>query len=108
MWCRFWTSSESWPSALLPIRLPITFSVGKEGGYMMANFGCRKRGSCVDAVAVLMNRTQQAWGEELKMMGALPVDVRSAFSNASKAQVGGRMEKGLLCSRYLPCGLGGT
>ena len=42
-------------------------------------YGCRKRRSCVDAVAVLMNCTQQAWAGK-KVAGALFMDVKSAFN----------------------------
>jgi len=54
-------------------------------------YGCRKRRSCIDAVAVLMNRTQQAWVGE-KVAGAVFMDVKSAFNNVSKAHLGRRME----------------
>jgi len=53
--------------------------------------GCRKRRSCIDAVAILMNCTQQAWGEK-KVTGALFMDVKSAFNNVSKSHLGRRME----------------
>ena len=53
--------------------------------------GCRKRRSCIDAVAVLLNQTQQAW-EEKKIAGALFMDVKAAFNNVSKAILGKRME----------------
>ena len=43
------------------------------------------------AVAVLMNHTPPAWGEK-KVVGALFMDVRSAFSKASKAHLGRRTE----------------
>jgi len=55
-------------------------------------YGCRKRRSCVDAVAVLMNRTQPAWGEN-KLAGALFMDVKSAFNNVDKTLLGKRMEE---------------
>jgi len=54
-------------------------------------FGCRKHRSCVDAVAVLMNRTQQAWSQK-KVAGALFMDVKSAVNNVSKGILGRRME----------------
>jgi len=46
-------------------------------------YGCRKRRSAVDAVAVLMNWTQQAW-QEKKVAGALLMDVKAAFNNVSR------------------------
>jgi len=54
-------------------------------------FGCRKRRSCIDAVAVLMNRTQQAWTEK-RVAGALFLDVKSAFNIVSKSLLVRRME----------------
>jgi len=36
----------------------------KERGLHEGQFGCRKRRSCIDAVAILMNRTQRASGGE--------------------------------------------
>jgi len=53
-------------------------------------FGCRKRRLCVDAVAVLINRTQQAWNQK-EVAGALFMDVKSAFNNVSKAHLGRRL-----------------
>jgi ribonuclease HI len=63
----------------------------RKKGLHEGQYGCRKRRSCIDAVAVLMNRTQQAWkGKEIA--GALLMDVKSAFNNVSKAHLGKRME----------------
>jgi len=63
----------------------------RKRGLHDGQFGCRKRRSCVDAVAVLMNRTQRPWNEK-KVAGALFMDVKSAFNNVSKALLGRRME----------------
>jgi hypothetical protein len=63
----------------------------RKKGLHEGQYGCRKRRSCIDAVAVLMNRTQQAWGEK-KIAGALLMDVKSAFNNVSKTHLGKRME----------------
>jgi len=60
-------------------------------GLHEGQFGCRKRRSCVDAVATLMNRTQQEWDNK-RVAGALFMDVKSAFNNVSKAHLGRRME----------------
>ena len=54
-------------------------------------YGCRKRRSCVDAVAVLINHTQHAWAAK-KVAGALFMDVKSAFNNVNKAHLGKRMQ----------------
>jgi len=54
-------------------------------------YGCRKRRSCVDAVAVLIHRTQQAWAAK-KVAGALFMDVKSAFNNVNKTHLGKRMQ----------------
>ena len=61
-------------------------------GLHEAQFGCRKRRSCVDAVAILMNRTQKAWAAR-RVAGALFMDVKSAFNNVDKTFLGKRMEK---------------
>jgi len=54
-------------------------------------YGCHKWQSCVDAVAVLMNCTQQVWAGK-KVAGALFMDVKSAFNNVSKTHLGKRMQ----------------
>ena len=46
-------------------------------------YGCRKRRSCVDAVAVLISDTQQARNRET-VTGAVLMDVKSAFDNVSR------------------------
>jgi hypothetical protein len=63
----------------------------RKKGLHEGQYGCRKRRSCIDAVAVLMNRTQQAWGGK-KIAGALFMDVKSAFNKVSKTHLGKRME----------------
>jgi len=60
-------------------------------GLHEGQYGCRKRRATVDAVAVLMNRTQQAWKRK-KVAGALLMDVQSAFNNTSKRLLAARME----------------
>jgi len=52
-------------------------------------YGCRKRRSAVDAVAVLMNRTQQAW-QGKRVVGAL-MDAKSAFNNVSRPVLSRRL-----------------
>jgi len=64
----------------------------RKRGLHEGQFGCRKRRSCVDAVAILMNHTQQAW-EQKKIAGALFMDVKSAFNNVDKTFLGKRMEE---------------
>ena len=61
-------------------------------GLHEGQFGYRRRRSCVDAVAILMNRTQKAWAGR-KVAGALFMDVKSAFNNVDKTLLGKRMEK---------------
>jgi len=63
----------------------------RKRGLHEGQFGCRRRRSCVDAVAILMNRTQQAW-EKKRIAGALFMDVKSAFNNVDKTFLGKRME----------------
>jgi len=63
----------------------------RKKGLHEGQYGCRKRRSCIDAVAVIMNRSQQAWGEK-KIAGALFMDVKAAFNNVSRAHLGKRME----------------
>jgi len=64
----------------------------RKRGLHEGQFGCRKRRSCVDAVAILMNRTQQAW-ERKKIGGALFMDFKSAFNNVDKTFLGTQMEQ---------------
>jgi hypothetical protein len=64
----------------------------RKHGLHEGQFGCRKRRSCVDAVAILINRTQEAWGQK-KIAGALFMDVKSAFNNVDKTFLGRRMEE---------------
>jgi len=64
----------------------------RKRGLHEGQFGCRKWRSCVDAVAILMNRTQKAW-ERKKIAGALFMDVKSAFNNVDKTFLGKRMEE---------------
>jgi hypothetical protein len=54
-------------------------------------YGCRKWRPCIDAGAVLMNRTQQVW-QGKKIAGALFLGVKSAFNNVGKTHLGKRME----------------
>jgi len=49
-------------------------------GLHKGQYRCRKRRATVDAVAVLMNRTEQAW-ERKKVAGTLLMDVQAAFNN---------------------------
>jgi len=53
-------------------------------------YECRKRRSAVDAVAVLMNRAQQAW-QGKRVAGALMMDVKSAFNNVSRPVLSRRL-----------------
>jgi len=69
----------------------ITDHLERKQGLHDGQFRCRKRRSCIDAVAVLMNRTQQAWNRK-QVAGALFMDVKSAFNNVSKTHLGKRME----------------
>ena len=52
--------------------------------------GCWKRRSAVDAVAVLMNRTQQAW-QGKKVAGALLMDVKAAFNSVNRTILSRRL-----------------
>ena len=61
-------------------------------GLHEGQFGCRKRRSCIDAVAIMMNRTQQVW-EQKKIAGVLFMDVKSAFNNVDKTFLGKQMEE---------------
>jgi len=54
-------------------------------------YGCHKRRSCVDAVAILMNHTQDMWATK-KMAGALFMDIKSAFKNVNKTYLGKCMQ----------------
>jgi len=63
----------------------------RKRGLHKGQFGCRKRRSCVEAVAISMNRTKKAWAGK-KVAGALFMDVKSAFNNVNKMILGQRME----------------
>src|SRR5258706_4588739 len=52
--------------------------------------GCRRRRSCIDAVAVLISDTHQAWSRK-RIKGALLMDVKAAFNNVSRGHLVGRM-----------------
>jgi hypothetical protein len=77
-------------SERLATSLPIIWSGGRDGLHD-GQFGYRGRRSYIDAVAVLMNRTQQEW-ERKKIAGAVFMDVKSAFNNVNKEHLGKRME----------------
>ena len=64
----------------------------RSNGLHEGQYGCRERGATVDAVAVLMNRTEQAWGTK-KMAGPLLMDVQSAFNNTSRELLAKRLEE---------------
>ena len=67
----------------------------RKHGLHEGQYGCRKRRSCVDAVAVLMNRTQQAWAKK-RVAGALvpPVDEEDdAGSEVSERELRERGER---------------
>jgi len=53
-------------------------------------FGCRRRRACVDAVAVLINKSHQAWNRN-RITGALLMDVKSAFNNVRRGHLIGHM-----------------
>ena len=63
----------------------------RKRGLHDGKYGCRKRRSCIGAVAVLINCTQRAWTAK-RVAGVLFMDVKSAFNNVSKAHLGRRME----------------
>jgi hypothetical protein len=69
----------------------IAVRLERKKGLHEGQYGCRKRRSCIDAVPVLMNRTQQAW-QGKKIAGALFMDVKSAFNNVNKTHLGKRTE----------------
>jgi len=54
-------------------------------------YWCRKRRSAVDAVAVPMNRTQQAW--QGKRVAGTMMDVKSAFNDVSRPVLSRRLVK---------------
>ena len=55
-------------------------------------YGGRVRRSTVDAVAVLINETHQAW-KRRAVAGALLMDVRSAFNNVSRSHLASQMNR---------------
>jgi hypothetical protein len=64
----------------------------RKKGLHEGQYGSCKRRSCIDTVVVLMNRTEQAWGER-KIARALFMDVNSAFNKISKVHLDKRMEE---------------
>lgn len=64
---------------------------GKHGLHE-GQYGCRKQRSCVDTVAILMNRTQQASADK-QVAGALLMDIKSVFNNVDKMILGRKMEE---------------
>jgi len=63
----------------------------RKRGLQDGQYGCRKRRSFVDAVAVLFNRTQRAWAEK-RVAGVLLMDINSAFNTVSQVRPGRRVE----------------
>jgi len=53
-------------------------------------YGCRRRRSCVDTVAVLISDAERAWSRK-RIAGALLMDVKSAFNNVSRGHLIGRL-----------------
>jgi len=60
-------------------------------GLHEGQYGCHKRRATVDAVAILMNRTEQAW-EKKNMAGTLLMDVQAAFNNTDSQLLRRSME----------------
>jgi hypothetical protein len=73
------------------VGLLIAIHLERKKGLHEGQYGYRKRRSCIDAVAVLMNGTEQAW-QEKRIAGVVLMDVKSAFNNVSKTHLGKRME----------------
>jgi len=65
--------------------------LGMSKGLHEGQYGCRKQRATVDAVAVLMIRTEQAW-EKKNMAGTLLRDVQAAFNNTDSQLLRRRME----------------
>ena len=63
----------------------------RKKGLREGQFGCRKRWSYIDTVAMLVNRMQRGW-EGKKVAGVLFMDAKSAFNDMSKTHLGERME----------------
>ena len=57
-------------------------------------YGCRRRRSCLDAVAVLISDAERAWSRK-RIAGALLMDVKSAFNVSRGHLVGRLMELGV-------------
>ena len=64
---------------------------GPDATLHRGQYDCRKRRSCVDAVAVMLDRARTAWGER-KIAGALLMDVKSAFNNVARGHLVRRLE----------------
>ena len=55
----------------------------REGAFHPGQYGCRAQRSSTDAVGLAIARTQEAWTRK-KMVGALLIDVASAFPSVAK------------------------
>jgi len=64
----------------------------RSGGLHEGQYGCRKRRATVDAVAVLMNQTEQAWAKK-RVAGTLLMDVQAAFNNTNKRLLAARLRE---------------
>lgn len=53
------------------------------GAFHMGQYGCRARRSAVDAVAIMIAQTQEAWRQG-RIVGALLVDVAAAFPSVAR------------------------
>jgi len=61
-------------------------------GLHEGQYGCRRRRATVDAVAMLMNRTERVW-ECKKLVGMLLMDVQAAFNNTNSRLLRRRMRE---------------
>jgi len=80
-WKAEWTNDHSYPQ---PCQ-------GPDATLHRGQYGCGKRRSRVNAVAVMLNRARTAWGER-KIAGALLMYVKSAFNSVARGHLVRRLE----------------
>jgi len=60
--------------------------LGRAAGLHKGQYGCRQRRAAVDAVGVLINRTEQAWGKK-RVAGTLLMDVLEKLLGAGSQRL---------------------
>lgn len=70
----------------------ISASLELNGALHQGQMGCRKQRSCIDAVARVMSRVEEAWGRG-NIAALLLMDVKGAFDHVSSKRLQKRMQE---------------